>query len=187
MVIAAPWFLPRILAGLFFHLRKAFTKVIRWDLFLFAVGIHDSISRLQQSHPDVVVLAYLDDVFIIGPESSSLKAFDQLKSSFADLHLIVADHKGEIFSRKTTFTSESQQLPCRSDGTIILGSPIGSEDFVSDSCSKLASRGKELCDKISALEDPQCALLLLRHCHATNLNHLGRTIPSEFLSSCITA
>ena len=149
---------------------------------LFAVGIHDSISRLQESHPDVVVLAYLDDVFIIGLESSSLKAFDQLKSSFSDLHLIVADHKCEIFSRKTTFTSESQQLPCRSDGTIILGSPIGSDDFVSDSCLKLASKGKELCNKISALEDPQCALLLLRHCHATNLNHLGRTILSELLS-----
>ena len=36
--------------------------------FLFAVGIHDLVSRVQAEHPEAVVLAYLDDVFIIGPE-----------------------------------------------------------------------------------------------------------------------
>ena len=149
--------------------------------FLFAVGIHDLVSRVQAEHPEAVVLAYLDDVFIIGPESVSADAFDQLKSLFGAIHLVVADYKCEIFARRSA--SSDLQLPRRSDGTVILGSPIGNEAFVSEKCLLFASQGKELCDKITTLEDPQCALLLLRHCHATRLNHLGRTISSTALHS----
>ena len=148
--------------------------------FLFAVGIHDLVSRVQAEHPEAVVLAYLD-VFIISPESVSADAFDQLKSLFGAIHLVVADYKCEIFARRSA--SSDLQLPRRSDGTVILGSPIGNEAFVSEKCLLYASQGKELCDKITTLEDPQCALLLLRHCHATRLNHLGRTISSTALHS----
>ena len=94
--------------------------------FLFAVGIHDLVSRVQAEHPEAVVLAYLD-VFIISPESVSADAFDQLKSLFGAIHLVVADYKCEIFARR----SASSDLR-RSDGTVILGSPIGNEAFVSE-------------------------------------------------------
>ena len=56
---------------------------------LVALGMHDSICRLQADHPEVVVLAYLDDVFILGEDSSALNAFESLKSSFSGIHLVV--------------------------------------------------------------------------------------------------
>ena len=155
--------------------------------FLFAVGIHDLVSRVQAEHPEAVVLAFLDDVFIIGPESVSADAFDQLKSLFGAIHLVVADYKCEIFARRSA--SSDLQLPRRSDGTVILGSPIGNEAFVSEKCLLYASQGKELCDKITTLENPQCALLLLRHCHATSTISEGQshqrrfTVPLHFMTT----
>ena len=41
----------------------------------------------------------------------------------------------------------------------------------------VAEGGKELCVKLPDLSDPQSSLLLLRHCHVTEVNRLASTVP----------
>ena len=85
--------------------------------------MHDSICRLQADHPKIVVLAYLDDVFILGKESPALSAFDALRSSFSVIHLDVSDEKCEIFSPLSPDGLSS--LFRRSDGAVFLGFSVG--------------------------------------------------------------
>ena len=150
---------------------------------LFATGIHQSLVDIQNRRPDVVVLAYLDDVFVLGPGQIVLHAFDDLKASFSKLSLTVADHKCEIFSPISSLSSTP--ISCHSSGTTVLGSLLGPAVYVEETCLRQAKKGDELCRMLQYLDDPQCSLLLLRHCHATRLNHLGRSVPSYLLRSAI--
>ena len=56
---------------------------------LFATGIHPGhiLNDIQNNHKDVVVLAYLDDVFILGLQEDALKAFYGLQSLSASVGL----------------------------------------------------------------------------------------------------
>ena len=112
---------------------------------LFALGMHDSICRLQADHPEVVVLAYLDDVFILGEESSALNLFESVKSSLSDIYLVVADKKCEIFSPWGPVTPSS--LPRCSDGSVVLGSPVGSDAFIESFCLQTSTKGQACATK----------------------------------------
>ena len=65
----------------------------RLGLALFATGIHQSLVEIPNRPPNVVVLAYLDGVFVLSPGQNVQQAFDDLKTSFGKLSLTVADHK----------------------------------------------------------------------------------------------
>ena len=47
---------------------------------LFSMGIHPILIKLQESHKNVVVLAYLDDVYLLGDQEECLKAPSEFKS-----------------------------------------------------------------------------------------------------------
>ena len=70
----------------------------------------------------------------------------------------------------------SVDIAINTSGIDILGTPIGTPDYVSARCIDKAKSGTELCSKLLELDDPQSSLLLLRHCHVPSLNHLRRTV-----------
>ena len=63
----------------------------------------------------------------------------------------------------------------------MLGIPLGSSKFVTEACCSNAEKGDLLCNKLPDLNDVQSSMLLLRYCHVSRLNHLGRVIPPEML------
>ena len=64
---------------------------------LFSLGIQSLLCDVQSNHPSVTVLAYLDDVFLIGSLEEALASLDDLKSSFSSVGLRVAEGKSEVF------------------------------------------------------------------------------------------
>ena len=76
----------------------------------------------------------------------------------------------------------SVDIAINTSGIDILGTPIGTPDYVSACCMDKAKSGTELCSKLLELDDPQSSLLLLRHCHVPSLNHLSRTVIPEQLN-----
>ena len=76
------------------------------------------------NHPSVTVLAYLDDVFLIGSLEEALASLDDLKSSFSSVGLKVAEGKCEVFCPSNESAQEASKVTCiptASMGTKILG------------------------------------------------------------------
>ena len=67
-----------------------------WSL-PFSVAFQQSLSDLQLTNPEVSCLAYLDDIFIMGPPDKVFSAFVDLKSAFNPLELEIQDKKCEVF------------------------------------------------------------------------------------------
>ena len=146
---------------------------------LFSSAIHNILVSLQEQNQDVRVLAYLDDVFLLGPAEKVLATFSQLDSAFSHIHLQVAPEKCEIFSPSeiaSLSVPSSCQIPVTSDGMMVLGSPIGIHDYVSSTACDIAGSGAQLCQELLQLDDTQSSMLLLRYCHVPRLNFLARTI-----------
>ena len=151
---------------------------------LFSMAFHPHLSSLQSQHQKVIVLAYLDDVFLLGTSKKVLTAPSDLSSSLANIGLKVAENKCEIYCpSQLVFQAipASNTSPVAQEG-IILGTPIGEGSFVNKkSCYQFADSGGFLCEQLPGLEDPQAAMLLLRHCHISRMNNLARIVPPRLL------
>ena len=80
----------------------------------------------------------------------------------------------------------SSDVPISFSGIQILGSPIGDDDYMQTFCLSTAHSGADLCSKLPHLNDPQSSTLILRQCHSTRLNYLGRTVPPLLLEAART-
>ena len=130
-------------------------------------------------------MAYLDDVLCW----KSQRSLDELKSTFREVGLVVAEHKCEIYNPYHSVCQSihsSSDIPISSDGVIILGTPIVSASFVGDASSKIAREGENLCGKLTTFNDLQSAVLLFRHCHLSRLHHLALVIHPDTLHQAAT-
>ena len=146
---------------------------------LFATSIHSTLVALQAKFPEVVLLAYLDDVFIVGQNNMALQVFASLEESFLPLNLKINQSKCELLSLQGD--SNPSPIPTSTSGSVVLGSPVGTTSFVRSFCLSAAESGEDFCSRICNLDDSQSSVLLLRHCHSTRLNHLARTVPVSLL------
>ncbi|XP_062517793.1 uncharacterized protein LOC134193028 [Corticium candelabrum] len=148
---------------------------------LFSITIQPLLSKVQKQHPRVQTLAYLDDVFLIGSPEETVNAFQDLQCQFESTGLLVSKQKCEAYAM--AYPDEwSVDIAINTSGIDILGTPIGTPDYVSARCTDKAKSGTELCSKLLELDDPQSSLLLLRHCHVPSLNHSSRTVIPEQLN-----
>ena len=107
---------------------------------LSSIAIHPVLLDLQSAHRDVVVLAYLDDIFLLGPPSKAMLAFDDLKSAFSNTGLEISNSKCELYCPPSTeipASGHSHSLPVSTSGCNILGVPIGLLSFIQAHCSDL--------------------------------------------------
>ena len=58
--------------------------------------IHPVIKSVQKKHRDLTVLAYLDDIFVVGHAAQAILLSD-LKSSLQQLELQICDRKCELY------------------------------------------------------------------------------------------
>ena len=136
---------------------------------LFSLDIHNILTTIQCKFQDIVVLAYLDDVILVGSSLNVLDAFASLKQEFGNVGLQIQDKKCELYCPLPSAVPDllSTDIPISHTGTKILGIPIGSHDFISNGCIDVANSGNVFRQQLSDLNEPQGAMLLLRHCHAT--------------------
>ena len=114
---------------------------------LFAMAIHPTLVDLQNTFSNIQILAYLDDVFLVGLPNDVTKAFTSLQCNFSAISLDIACQKCEIYCPSPAITIPDRQLPVTSEDIVILGMPPGNGELVSNFCSTYANTGKQLCDK----------------------------------------
>ena len=154
---------------------------------LFSTALHPFLLDLQMGHPSIRVLAYLDDMFLIGPLDDVLLGLNDVESSLQEIGLTIATEKCELFCNKPPSPLHlDKAIRVVSSGTYILGIPIGQPQYVIESCLDIARSGQGLCDQLVSLNDPQSGMLLLRFCHVTRLNHLARAVcPAQLRSGAM--
>ena len=155
---------------------------------LFSLGIQQTLVDLQSNFQAIRVLAYLDDVFLVGLAKHVLDAFSTLQPEFFKIGLEIQETKCEIYcsyDKEDTFSSE-YTIPVSSEDIVILGTPTGKREYVARACSTIAEKGNDLCRQLVDLDNVQASMLLLRYCHTTRLNHLARETCPETLAQAAT-
>ena len=131
------------------------------DSFLFSAALQPILESLPEKYNNLIVLAYLDDLFVVGKFARMQPFISDLQSSLKDVGLIVNEKKWELFN-----TSDSVQslgsVPVISHGKEILWIPIGCHQFVQTRCFEIANSDHGFCSDLEKLRCPESATLFLR-------------------------
>jgi hypothetical protein len=136
---------------------------------LFSIGIRGLLARLATSlGPDHLVLAYLDDIYILGGQDCLERAQELLEAAQPSISLNLAKSKLISLDR------------ARQEGLEVLGTCLGPTAARERFLAAKIEQEEALLDRLSALPH-QHALLLLRTSIQQNLRHLQRSLPSDDL------
>ncbi|CAI7848965.1 unnamed protein product [Closterium sp. NIES-54] len=127
---------------------------------LFAASIHSCLVATAAAHPKVVLLAYADDIIVLGEAANCTAAFTHLTEALLSLSLAHNPAKCEAWS---SIAVDPATIAVSLDGVRVLGSPIGPPTGCAARVRERLSAAAELLPLLSQM-DPQLCLLLLTRC-----------------------
>ncbi|KAK3251882.1 hypothetical protein CYMTET_38804 [Cymbomonas tetramitiformis] len=162
--------------------------------FFTAVALQPALQATLDEHPGVFIMAYLDDIHIIGPP-------DKARAAYGTIVPLLRAAGLELNVSKSTVYSPAGPCPEFADvvdgvgapmpgsetplGWVkVLGIPVGSDQWVADKCVEMAFAARAVLPKLARLDDPQVQLLqllLLRFCAHPRFMHLVRGVPPHLL------
>ena len=157
---------------------------------LYAMGQHMALvqihSRLRTGEH---VFAFLDDIYVICYPERVTEIFDIVQDALRR-H---ADIKVNL--RKTKVWNPAGEKPDGVDhlgrlawvgegsptarGVVVLGTPVGSDEFVQEWIRRKVLDHKTLLDRIPAMQDLQCSWIVLLLCASTRANYILRNLPPD--------
>ena len=147
--------------------------------------MHPLLLQLQSLFPSCLILAYCDDLWILGPPSDVSNAYKKWKNLYAThMEGELRDDKGKSYSpilTETTVRSHGlpNEIPFSSDGVSALGIPIGKQQFVHAYLNdKIILKSIEDLQTIQRMPLIQAQHVLLTKSICHRLNHLWRLIPT---------
>ena len=163
---------------------------------LFALGQHQALLETRaRLHPSNALYAFLDDIYVTGPPEHTVGQFAIVREALAR-HANIQVHLGKTRAWNSAgeeppglleaLPPQDPENPCwtgnwarpaAEQGVVVLGSPVGSRDFIA---AKLAQRLQEqdrLLSRIPRVPELQSAWLLLLYCAAPRSTYLLRTLP----------
>ena len=160
---------------------------------LFCLGLHRALhASRQQMHQDDFLFAYLDDIYLVTVADRARVSYDIVKNELSN-HAGIAVNLGKTESwsksgnppppgvNEIDPNSESPiykgDLASIENGIEILGSPVGSDDYLHAYFENRMMEEMKLLEMIPTLPSLQSAWLLLYFCAAPRANHLLRTVP----------
>ena len=180
---------------------------------LFAIALQPVLIELSRKYPSIIIVAYLDDVTILGPNADMvIKAYEFLKAEAKRiLNLEVETKKCKFIyfnngsnidhldAQPPILTNDNEELsaqvilerygiPIYRDAAIILGSAVGcDESKIHDIL--LEHIGESHNQLFNLLQHPSLsvrnAMLLLRQCMVPKLNYLTRTVAPIVINSIL--
>lgn len=134
----------------------------------FSLGLHPILKLVQETY-GVRVVAYLDDVYLVGPEDETREAFLRLQELARGAGLEVNVHKS---------TRVGLAEWRAGNGMKALSLPIGPDRYVEDTLQQLLDGKAAVLDRICELK-PRHALALVQSCVAGRPLYWARTtLPS---------
>ncbi|CAI7847342.1 unnamed protein product, partial [Closterium sp. NIES-54] len=139
------------------------------------------LRRVAAEHPEVTVLAYADDITMIGPATATLGALRVLTPLLAHDGLTCNLRKLSAWSSKPLEGDELPEgLPLTHERVRVLGSPVGSQCFCSDLVRSTLTDAAAPLGSLASIH-PQHAFLLLSRCISRRIGYLLRTTPADVL------
>ena len=153
------------------------------DSFLYYLAIHPYLKQLRAEYPDLTIVAYCDDVHILGPPSRAILAYKRWAQIYCtELQGELRDDKGMAFAPQHTKTDlVSLGMPGdmqhTSSGTRILGAPVGCETFwVEYACSIVSDIERDF-EVLGRVRSFQAQHIIACKSLVHRINHLLRNIP----------
>ena len=132
---------------------------------LFSLAIWPLINKIESKLPNHWKYCwYLDDGIIAGTEIELCESLEILSKLGQKFGLELRKDKCALWLIESMTKVDSLIKMNCVDGIEFLGAAIGSDIFVSSCFLKLVKKLEELLDDLAYVDDPQCALSILRFC-----------------------
>ena len=90
--------------------------------------------EIAREFPEVLILAYLDDVYLQGPQGAVEQAFNRFSERCKAIGLVMANHKCEVWSpgdpTAASELAETLGMGHAAQGLVAAGCPLGTAEFV---------------------------------------------------------
>jgi hypothetical protein len=149
--------------------------------------------QLQQDFPDLLILAYCDDVHIVGPPEQAIRAYRKWASTYnAVLQGELRDDKGCVYSPSVSRTrlrdlglptsvppepATPAKMPFTNEGLRVLGAPVGSEFFFGTFSADTAQTITADFDVLARMPSLQGQHVVATKALCHKVNHLLRNVP----------
>ncbi|KAK3233249.1 hypothetical protein CYMTET_56455 [Cymbomonas tetramitiformis] len=133
--------------------------------FFMAAPLQPVLQAALRAHPDVYIIAYLDDIHILGEPDRARAAYDTivplLEGIGLDLNVgksAIISPSGVVGAFRDVVDSAGHSMPGAVEpleGIKVLGVPIGSDAWVADKYFEIATKAGYILPKLARLNDPQ--------------------------------
>ena len=148
----------------------------------FALTLQPALEAVQAAHPDVAVVAYADDVFLVGAPADLPAAFRLLVRLAGDVGLTARPEKCCAYSPAADIAPLVADLGVSAapEGIVAAGTPIGTEGFVRRQVLEVAHQA---CARVQTLQRLPTTLQakhsILQGSFQHALTHLARALPAD--------
>ena len=160
---------------------------------LFSLGLAEALREAQANLlPDELVIAYLDDLYIVSSPERARTAYDMVTRIIQQRCGIQPNLGKTVCWSKQGGNpppgiaelgtnvwkgngSESER------GIRVLGAPLGTADFTTAFCAKRIAETRQFCQSLLACASTQHSWLLMYYCLAPRFNHLLRQTPPDLV------
>ncbi len=150
--------------------------------FLFALVMNILVKEISKKYgAKILNLWYLDDGTIAGRPETLHEIYNFFEVEGPKLGLFVNVVKSKIYWPSGSMQGQElfpAELSREQEGLLVLGSPIGSDDFISRAFSSKLIKIDETIQKLPKLDDAQVAFTLVQNCLGlSSVNYFTRTTP----------
>jgi len=134
---------------------------------LFALVLDILTVKIKANVPELNLNGwYLDDGCLVGPTEAVFKAYELIEKTSPELGLTLNANKCALHwpIDQEGWNLFPKIMPRLTNGTCLLGAPIGNQQFCETFGAKIVENAVELLFKIQELEDPQLELKLVQTC-----------------------
>ena len=158
---------------------------------LFSIGIQGALEEVSRSlRPEERLCAFLDDVYLLCLPDRVASLYELLSDALLRMAGIRL-HQGKTRTWKNAGIvpegiEELGEEAWQPDGITILGTPIGTAQYISTKMGERIAREQVLWEAIPRVPDLQCAWQLLLQSANPRANHSMRTMPpSQSVDYCV--
>ncbi|CEM07965.1 unnamed protein product [Vitrella brassicaformis CCMP3155] len=122
--------------------------------FLFCLGLHPALVKLQEEFPDDLVSAFMDDIDGGLDETRVTGYVDRAEQLLAEKKLRLRRDKSVAWSPRWQQDSDipadiaASGVKCSTEGITVLGCPLGGNSFIQHSLEKITRSHQPLLDAI---------------------------------------
>ena len=162
------------------------------------LALHLAMHITLSKHPDlqVRILGIVDDLDLLGKISDCVIIYFELKALFKDLFgtdlnmqksSLLALQMHTVIDPTSTLEPlyvqlpELRNIPVVTQGTVVVGVPIGTNDYIRDTVQQTLASCEQEFQKLICFPYANCFMLLLRYCCNQKLMYLMRNVSPEIM------